>query len=154
MLSGPARRGCPDSRMERMLQHNENKTLQSDISGPLKQWLVADDQNWASHDEKVSTLHLYVSHGHYDHILHFCKNTNHLDYYLHETICFYTTLIKWQPLLPKMQKCEIYIYMYTHVHVYLHSHRDIVRMNLSLEMTTTQIQLLHISKREGIQLKK
>lgn len=37
VLFGPARRGCPDSRVERMLQHSENKTPQFDILGPLKQ---------------------------------------------------------------------------------------------------------------------
>lgn len=55
VLSGPARRGCPDSRMERMLQQRENKPAQSDILGDSSQGLVADDRNWASLNEGVSS---------------------------------------------------------------------------------------------------
>lgn len=61
VLSGPARRGCPDSRVERMLQHSKNKTLQFGILGLLRQRFVADDQNWATHNERVSALFVCVS---------------------------------------------------------------------------------------------
>jgi len=44
-----------------MLQRRENKTLQFGIPGPLRQSLVADDQNSAGHNERVSTLCVYTS---------------------------------------------------------------------------------------------